>query len=109
MPIRLVIMMKAIFVSMPEVVMIFMFVIVILCATDKHAPAGFSPIAIGLRLILIHFISIPVANTSVNLARSTSQALLIGGFSLQQLWLFWIAPLVGTLISGVVYPTIYLG
>ncbi|MEO6920123.1 MAG: aquaporin Z [Collimonas sp.] len=90
-----------------EVVMTFMFVIVILGATDKRAPAGFAPIAIGLCLTLIHLISIPVTNTSVNPARSTSQALFVGGWALQQLWLFWLAPLVGALIAGVVYPAIW--
>lgn len=90
-----------------EVVMTFMFVIVILGATDKRAPAGFAPIAIGLCLTLIHLISIPVTNTSVNPARSTSQALFVGGWALQQLWLFWLAPLAGALIAGVVYPAIW--
>jgi aquaporin Z len=90
-----------------EVVMTFMFLIVILGATDKRAPAGFAPIAIGLCLTLIHLISIPVTNTSVNPARSTSQALFVGGWALQQLWLFWVAPLVGALIAGIVYPAIW--
>lgn len=90
-----------------EVVMTFMFLIVILGATDKRAPAGFAPIAIGLCLTLIHLISIPVTNTSVNPARSTSQALFVGGWALQQLWLFWVAPLVGAVIAGVVYPAIW--
>jgi len=90
-----------------EVVMTFVFLIVILGATDKRAPAGFAPIAIGLCLTLIHLISIPVTNTSVNPARSTSQALFVGGWALQQLWLFWLAPLVGALIAGIVYPAIW--
>jgi len=90
-----------------EVVMTFIFLIVILGATDKRAPAGFAPIAIGLCLTLIHLISIPVTNTSVNPARSTSQALFVGGWALQQLWLFWLAPLVGAVIAGVVYPAIW--
>ncbi|WP_211453511.1 aquaporin Z [Collimonas antrihumi] len=90
-----------------EVVMTFMFLIVILGATDKRAPAGFAPIAIGLCLTLIHLISIPVTNTSVNPARSTSQALFVGGWALQQLWLFWVAPLIGAVIAGVVYPAIW--
>lgn len=90
-----------------EVVMTFMFLIVILGATDKRAPAGFAPIAIGLCLTLIHLISIPVTNTSVNPARSTSQALFVGGWALQQLWLFWLAPLVGAVIAGVVYSAIW--
>jgi aquaporin Z len=90
-----------------EVVMTFIFLIVILGATDKRAPAGFAPIAIGLCLTLIHLISIPVTNTSVNPARSTSQALFVGGWALQQLWLFWLAPLVGAVIAGIVYPAIW--
>ncbi|HWX03603.1 aquaporin Z [Collimonas sp.] len=90
-----------------EVVMTFVFLIVILGATDKRAPAGFAPIAIGLCLTLIHLISIPVTNTSVNPARSTSQALFVGGWALQQLWLFWLAPLVGAVIAGIVYPAIW--
>lgn len=90
-----------------EVVMTFMFLMVILGATDKRAPAGFAPIAIGLCLTLIHLISIPVTNTSVNPARSTSQAIFVGGWALQQLWLFWLAPLVGALLAGVVYPAIF--
>jgi aquaporin Z len=90
-----------------EVVMTFMFLIVILGATDKRAPAGFAPIAIGLCLTLIHLISIPVTNTSVNPARSTSQAIFVGGWALQQLWLFWLAPLVGALLAGIVYPALF--
>jgi aquaporin Z len=83
-----------------EVVMTFMFLIVILGATSKSAPAGFAPIAIGLCLTLIHLISIPVTNTSVNPARSTSQAIFVGGWALQQLWLFWAAPIAGALAAG---------
>ena len=90
-----------------EVVMTFMFLMVILGATDSRAPAGFAPIAIGLCLTLIHLISIPVTNTSVNPARSTSQAIFVGGWALQQLWLFWLAPLVGALLAGIVYPAIF--
>ncbi len=90
-----------------EVVMTFMFLMVILGATDARAPAGFAPIAIGLCLTLIHLISIPVTNTSVNPARSTSQAIFVGGWALQQLWLFWVAPLVGALLAGIVYPAIF--
>ena len=75
--------------------MTFMFLIVILGATDERAPSGFAPIAIGLGLTLIHLISIPVTNTSVNPARSTGPALFVGGWALQQLWLFWVAPIVG--------------
>jgi len=86
-----------------EVVMTLMFVFVILGATDRRAPAGFAPIAIGLCLTLVHLISIPVTNTSVNPARSTGPALLEGGIALQQLWLFWLAPLVGAAIAGVIY------
>lgn len=86
-----------------EVVMTFMFLLIILGATDKRAPAGFAPIAIGLGLTLIHLISIPVTNTSVNPARSTGPALLVGGWALQQLWLFWVAPLVGAILAGVSY------
>jgi aquaporin Z len=86
-----------------EVVMTFMFLIIILGATDKRAPAGLAPIAIGLGLTLIHLISIPVTNTSVNPARSTGPALLEGGIALQQLWLFWLAPLIGAAVAGVVY------
>jgi aquaporin Z len=90
-----------------EFVMTFMFLIVILGATDKRAPAGFAPIAIGLCLTLIHLISIPVTNTSVNPARSTSQAIFVGGWALQQLWLFWVAPLAGALLAGIVYPALF--
>jgi aquaporin Z len=86
-----------------EVVMTFMFLIVILGATDARAPQGFAPIAIGLCLTLIHLISIPVTNTSVNPARSTGPALIVGGWATQQLWLFWVAPLAGAGIAGVVY------
>ena len=86
-----------------EVIMTMMFLIIILGATDKRAPAGFAPIAIGLGLTLIHLISIPVTNTSVNPARSTGPALLEGGIALEQLWLFWLAPLVGAAIAAVIY------
>jgi aquaporin Z len=86
-----------------EVVMTMMFLVVILGATDKRAPAGFAPIAIGLCLTLIHLISIPVTNTSVNPARSTGVALFAGGWAVEQLWLFWVAPIVGALIGAVVY------
>lgn len=87
-----------------EVVLTFMFLMIILGATDQRAPAGFAPIAIGLGLTLIHLIGIPVTNLSVNPARSTGPALFVGGWALQQLWLFWLAPLVGAWIAGVVYP-----
>jgi aquaporin Z len=86
-----------------EVVMTFMFLIIILGATDPRAPAGFAPIAIGLGLTLIHLISIPVTNTSVNPARSTGPALFVGGWALGQLWLFWVAPIVGAALAGVAY------
>jgi len=76
---------------------------VIMGATDARAPAGFAPIAIGLALTLIHLISIPVTNTSVNPARSTGPALFVGGWALQQLWLFWLAPLIGAAIGGALY------
>ena len=86
-----------------EIVMTFMFLIVILGATHKRAPVGFAGIAIGLALTLIHLISIPVTNTSVNPARSTGPALFVGGWALQQLWLFWLAPLVGAALAGFTY------
>jgi aquaporin Z len=86
-----------------EVVMTLMFLLIILGATDRRAPAGFAPIAIGLGLTLIHLISIPVTNTSVNPARSTGPALIVGDWALAQLWLFWVAPVVGALIAGVIY------
>jgi aquaporin Z len=86
-----------------EVVMTMMFLLIILGATDKRAPQGFAPLAIGLGLTLIHLISIPVTNTSVNPARSTAVAVFAGGWALQQLWLFWIAPIVGAAIGAFVY------
>lgn len=86
-----------------EVVMTFMFLMIILGATDKRAPQGFAPIAIGLGLTLIHLISIPVTNTSVNPARSTGVALFQGDWAISQLWLFWLAPIVGAIIAGIVY------
>ncbi|MGB1128523.1 MAG: aquaporin Z, partial [Haloferula sp.] len=86
-----------------EVVMTFMFLFIILGATDKRAPAGMAPVAIGLGLTLIHLISIPVTNTSVNPARSTSQAIFVGGWALSQLWLFWVAPIIGAGLAGLVY------
>jgi aquaporin Z len=86
-----------------EVVMTFFFLIVIMGATDTRAPAGFAPIAIGLALTLIHLVSIPVTNTSVNPARSTGQALVVGGWAIEQLWVFWVAPLIGGILGGVVY------
>jgi aquaporin Z len=86
-----------------EVVMTFMFLLIILGATDTRAPQGFAPIAIGLGLTLIHLISIPVTNTSVNPARSTGPAVIVGGWALSQLWLFWVAPLLGAVSAGVGY------
>jgi aquaporin Z len=91
-----------------EVVMTFMFLIIILGATDKRAPAGFAGLAIGLGLTLIHLISIPVTNTSVNPARSTSQAIFAeGGWAMGQLWLFWLAPIVGAVLAGLVYKGLF--
>ncbi|GHD32677.1 aquaporin Z [Parahalioglobus pacificus] len=86
-----------------EVAMTFMFLMIILGATDGRAPAGFAPIAIGLGLTLIHLISIPVTNTSVNPARSTGVAIFEGGWAIQQLWAFWVAPIVGAALAGVAY------
>ena len=86
-----------------EIVMTLMFLLIILGATDRRAPAGFAPIAIGLGLTLIHLISIPVTNTSVNPARSTGPALMVGDWAIAQLWLFWVAPIAGALIAGFVY------
>jgi aquaporin Z len=86
-----------------EIVMTFMFLVVILGATHSRAPKGFAGIAIGLSLTLIHLITIPVTNTSVNPARSTSQAIFVGDWALGQLWLFWVAPIVGAILAGLVY------
>ena len=86
-----------------EVVMTLMFLFIILGATDRRAPAGFAPLAIGLGLTLIHLISIPVTNTSVNPARSTGPALFVGDWALSQLWLFWLAPLAGAIVAGLLY------
>lgn len=86
-----------------EVVMTFFFLIIIMGSTDGRAPAGFAPIAIGLGLTLIHLISIPVTNTSVNPARSTGPALLVGGWAVEQLWLFWVAPILGGALGGIAY------
>jgi aquaporin Z len=86
-----------------EVVMTLMFLVIILGATDRRAPAGFAPIAIGLGLTLIHLISIPVTNTSVNPARSTGPAVFVGDWALGQLWLFWVAPIIGALVAGFLY------
>jgi aquaporin Z len=86
-----------------EVVLTFMFLIIILGATDRRAPKGFAPIAIGLGLTLIHLIGIPVTNLSVNPARSTGPAVFVGGWALEQLWLFWAAPIAGAILAGLVY------
>lgn len=86
-----------------EVLLTFMFLMIILGATDRRAPQGFAPLAIGLGLTLIHLIGIPVTNTSVNPARSTGPALFVGGWALDQLWLFWVAPIVGAILAGAVY------
>lgn len=90
-----------------EIVMTLMFLLIILGATDKRAPAGFAGIAIGLGLTLIHLISIPVTNTSVNPARSTSQAIFVGDWAIGQLWLFWVAPIVGAIIAGIIYKAVF--
>jgi aquaporin Z len=89
-----------------EVVLTFMFLIIILGSTDRRAPAGFAPIPIGLGLTLIHLIGIPVTNLSVNPARSTGPAIFVGGWAIEQLWLFWLAPIVGAVLAGIVYPAI---
>ncbi|MBZ5664093.1 MAG: aquaporin Z [Acidobacteriia bacterium] len=90
-----------------EVVLTFFFLMIIMGSTDKRAPAGFAPIAIGLGLTLIHLIGIPVTNLSVNPARSTGPAVFVGGWALQQLWLFWLAPIVGGVLAGGVYRTAF--
>ena len=86
-----------------EIAMTFMFLIIILGATHSKAPKGFAGLAIGLGLTLIHLISIPVTNTSVNPARSTSQAIFVGDWAMSQLWLFWLAPIVGAILAGLIY------
>jgi aquaporin Z len=86
-----------------EVVLTFFFLLVILGVTDKRAPAGFAPLAIGLALTLIHLVGIPVTNTSVNPARSTAPALFVGGWALSQLWLFWVAPILGGVLAGIAH------
>ena len=90
-----------------EVVLTAFFLLVIMGATDSRAPKGFAPIAIGLCLTLIHLVGIPVTNTSVNPARSTSQAIFVGGWALQQLWLFWVAPLLGGILGGGIYRAVF--
>ncbi len=89
-----------------EVVLTAMFLMIIVGATDGRAPAGFAPLAIGFGLTLIHLIGIPVTNTSVNPARSTATAVFVGGWALQQLWMFWIAPIVGAAVGGLIYRTL---
>ena len=91
---------------MAEVVLTFMFLMIILGSTDRRAPQGFAPIAIGLGLTLIHLIGIPVTNLSVNPARSTGPAVIVGGWAIRQLWLFWLAPIAGGALAGIVYPLI---
>ena len=86
-----------------EIVMTMMFLIIIMGATDKRAPAGLAPVAIGLGLTLIHLISIPITNTSVNPARSTGVAIFVGDWAVSQLWLFWLAPIIGAIIGAVIY------
>jgi len=92
--------------ALAEVALTFMFLMIILGATDERAPRGFAPIAIGFGLTLIHLIGIPVTNLSVNPARSTGPALVAGGWAIEQLWLFWLAPMAGAVIAGVVYPVL---
>jgi len=87
--------------------MTFMFLLIILGAIDERAPKGFAGIAIGLALTLIHLISIPVTNTSVNPARSTSQAIFVGGWAVDQLWMFWVAPIVVAILAGLVYKFLF--
>lgn len=89
-----------------EVVLTFMFLMIILGSTDRRAPQGFAPIAIGLALTLIHLSGIPVTNLSVNPARSTGPAVFVGGWALAQLWLFWVAPIIGAALAGVIYPAL---
>jgi aquaporin Z len=89
-----------------EVVLTFFFLFIILGATDKRAPQGFAPLAIGFGLALIHLIGIPVTNVSVNPARSTATAVIAGGWAIQQLWLFWLAPVIGGVLAGILYPII---
>lgn len=90
-----------------EIVLTFFFLMIILGSTDTRAPLGFAPIAIGLGLTLIHLVDIPVTNASVNPARSTGPALFVGGWAISQLWLFWVAPLIGAILAGLIYPVSY--
>lgn len=92
-----------------ETILTFFFLIIILGATERRAPQGFGPLAIGLALTLIHLISIPVTNTSVNPARSLGPAVFVGGWALTQLWLFWLAPLIGAVLAGLLYPLLARG
>lgn len=92
-----------------ETVLTFFFLLIILGSTEERAPQGFGPLAIGLALTLIHLISIPVTNTSVNPARSLGPAVFVGGWALTQLWLFWVAPLLGAVLAGLVYPLLARG
>ena len=89
-----------------EVVLTFMFLMIILGVTDRRAPQGFAALTIGLALTLIHLVSIPVTNASVNPARSTGPALFVGGWAVSQLWLFWVAPLIGAVLAGLIYPAV---
>lgn len=89
-----------------EVILTFMFLMIFLGITDRRAPQGFAPLAIGLALTTIHLISIPVTNASVNPARSTGPALFVGGWAISQLWLFWVAPLIGAILAGLIYPAL---
>jgi aquaporin Z len=95
--------------AVAELVLTFMFLMIILGATDDRVPKGFAPIAIGLGLTLIHLIGIPVTNLSVNPARSTAPALVVGGWALEQLWLFWLAPIAGAMFAGFMYPALARG
>ena len=90
--------------ALTEVVLTFMFLMIILGATDERAPKGFAPIAIGFGLALVNLVGIPVTNMSVNPARSTGPAVIVGGWAIEQLWLFWLAPIVGGALAGLVYP-----
>jgi aquaporin Z len=90
-----------------ELVLTFFFLMIIMGATDRRAPAGFAPIAIGLGLTLIHLVGIPVTNLSVNPARSTGPAIFVGGWAIAQLWLFWVAPIIGGIVGGVLYAAVF--
>jgi aquaporin Z len=92
--------------ALAEIVLTFMFLMIIFGATDERAPKGFAPIAIGLGLTLVNLVGIPVTNMSVNPARSTGPALIVGGWAMEQLWLFWLAPIAGAVLAGLVYPVL---